>query len=349
MNNVDKQYLDLCKKILTQGVKKQDRTGTGTISIFGTEMRFNMSEGFPLLTSKKVFTKAVIHELIWFLRGDTNIKYLLENDVHIWDGDAYKYYVNNGGELNQDDFIDRILNDNDFCEKWGDLGPIYGHQRRNWGGYSETHLSNERDENGYLKYYKKDFTGVDQIKNLINDLRNNPDSRRLMVSAWNVDALDKMKLPPCHYGFQCYTYEMDIEERCLGWCKSLGKDISYSEDVTHEWLDEIDFPKRKISLKWHQRSVDFSLGWPFNVTSYAVLLHLLAKEVNMLPDELIFTGGDTHIYLNQIDGIKEQLKQETFDLPRLELTNKSFYDVEFEDIKILNYQSSKRIKMPLSN
>lgn len=349
MNNVDKQYLDLCKKILTQGVKKQDRTGTGTISIFSSEMRFNMSEGFPLLTSKKVFTKAVIHELIWFLRGDTNIKYLLENGVHIWDGDCYKYYTTNGGDLDKQEFLDKILSDDDFSKKWGELGPIYGHQWRNWGGYSETHLSSEKDENGFLKYYEKRFPGIDQIKTLIDDLKNNPDSRRLMVSAWNVESLPKMKLPPCHYGFQCYTYEMELKERCEEWCDSMGKNISYAEDVTHEWLDEIDFPRRKLSLKWHQRSCDAGLGIPFNIASYAILLHLLAKEVNMIADQLLFTGGDCHIYLNHVDAIKEQLKQETYNLPKLELTNTSIFDVEYKDIKILDYQSAKTIKMELSN
>ena len=367
-NNVDRQYFELAKKILYKGRKKSDRTGTGTVSIFGSEMRFDMSEGFPLLTSKKVFTKAVIHELIWFLRGDTNIKYLLKNDVHIWDGDAYKHYTKTPldklsedecklvsashklfDHFDKDEFIEKIMTDESFCKKFGDLGPIYGHQWRNWGGYSETHLSNEKDENGFLKYYEKKIHGFDQIKKLLDDLRNDPDSRRLIVSAWNVDALDDMKLPPCHYGFQCYTYEMDLQERRYEWCMSLGKDISYSEDVTHEWLDDIEFPKRKISLKWHQRSVDFSLGLPFNIASYAILLHLIANEVGMLPDELIFTGGDTHIYLNQIDGIKEQLKQETFELPSIELSNDSIFDVKFEDIKIVNYRSSKRISMPLSN
>ena len=328
-NNVDKQYLQLVKHVLKNGVKKSDRTGTGTLSVFDYSMRFDMSEGFPLLTSKKMFTKGVIHELIWFLRGDTNIKYLVDNGVHIWDGDAFRHFMDTSdGDpdliWNKDQFINLIKTDKKFAKEWGELGPVYGRQWRNWNG-------------------------VDQIQNLINDLKTNPDSRRLMVSAWNVGEISNMVLPPCHYGFQCYTQEMNLFERKKWWCESLGKSIHYAEDFTEQELNTLNVPKRRLSLKWTQRSCDLLLGVPFNIASYGLLLHILAREVNMVPNELIFSGGDIHIYLNHIDGANEQLKRETFELPKLELTNTSFDDIKYEDIKIINYKSSGVIKMDLSN
>jgi len=358
-NNVDKQYLKYLKYILNNGFKKVDRTGTGTISIFDYSMRFNMSEGFPLLTSKKVFTKAVIHELIWFLKGDTNIKYLVDNGVHIWDGDSFANYLKNrdrfsnkdnvkedvvingmNGSSNrpytQEEFIDKIKTDDEFANKWGELGPIYGSQWRSWKQW-------------HVKDYVGGNTQIDQIKNLINDLKTNPDSRRLMVSAWNVGELDQMVLPPCHFGFQCYTSELTIEQRKKWWCDYFEKDISYADDISESELDEQLVPKRKLDLKWFQRSVDSPLGLPFNIASYAILLHLLAKEVNMVPNDLIFSGGDCHIYLNQIKGVNEQLKRETFKLPKLKLHNKSIFDFKYEDIEIINYKSSPSLKFPLSN
>ena len=358
MNSVDKQYFELLNHLLKNGVKKEDRTGTGTISVFDYTMRFNMSEGFPLLTSKKMFTKAVIHELIWFLRGDTNIKYLVDNDCHIWDGDAYKnfekrYYKeifnyetgSHNRLMSKDEFILNIKTDDDFAKKWGDLGPVYGKQWRNWKGFQQgwNEMANTEYSNDL------DTKGIDQIANLINDLKTNPDSRRLMVNAWNVGELDQMVLPPCHYGFQCYTQEMDSYERKMWWCESLGKNISYAEDLEESELDSMNVPKRKLSLKWIQRSVDVFLGLPFNIASYGLLLHLLAKEVNMVPNELIFSGGDVHLYTNHIQQSKEQLKRQTFDLPTLELTNTSLDDLKYEDVKILNYQSDKVLKAELSN
>ena len=351
-NNVDKQYLDFLKHILKNGVKKEDRTGTGTISTFGYQMRFNMSEGFPLLTSKKVYTKAVIHELLWFLRGDTNIKYLVDNDVHIWDGDAYKNYltkVNNGriypNSFSQEEFINKIKTDDEFCKKWGELGPVYGAQWRSWGGL-------EKVPSGWHHNTVTDYKEVaknDQITDLINDLKTNPDSRRLIVSAWNVDKLSQMTLPPCHFVFQCYTSEMNLDERINWWCDSIGKSIHYGEDMNSKKLDELGVPKRKLDLMWTQRSCDTPLGIPFNIASYAILLHLLAKEVNMAPNDLIFSGGDCHIYLNQIEGVEEQLKRETYKLPKLKLHNTSIFDLKYEDIEIVGYQSSPTIQFPLSN
>jgi thymidylate synthase len=367
MNNVDKQYLEFLQYILEFGDEKGDRTGTGTISVFDYSMSFDMSKGFPLLTSKRVYTKAVIHELIWFLRGDTNIRYLVENGVHIWNGDAYKNYLTkislsssgkwcrvvNGSDGNnypvpytQEEFIQEIVNDDEFAEVWGELGPVYGKQWRRWGGYEKVPSG---WHHGIPSSYK-DVSKNDQILTLINDLKKNPDSRRLMVNAWNVGELDDMVLPPCHFGFQCYTSKMSLNERTKWWCDSLGKSIHYAEDVTVEFLDEKNVPKRKLSLKWFQRSVDSPLGLPFNIASYAILLHLLAKEVNMIPHQLKFNGGDCHIYLNQIDGVKEQLTRETYNLPKIKLHNNSIFDFKYEDIEIVNYDERiKTIKFPLSN
>jgi thymidylate synthase len=389
-NNVDEQYLQLVKHILKNGVKKSDRTGTGTLSVFDYSMRFDMSEGFPLLTSKKMFTKGVIHELIWFLRGDTNIKYLVDNDVHIWDGDAYKRFLTDAASikegylsgdilgsqphidemfsnpdeliiLTKEEFIEKIKTDDEFAKKWGNLGPVYGKQWISWSKFNDrsarvTKQIRETPKDGGFPQTRNinwieggEVVYIDQIANLINDLKTNPDSRRLMVSAWNVGEIDNMVLPPCHYGFQCYTQEMNLFERKKWWCESLEKSIHYAEDFNEKELDTLNVPKRKLSLKWNQRSVDVGLGLGFNIASYALLLHLLAKEVNMIPNELIFSGGDCHIYLNHVEKLKEQLQNETFELPKLELTNTSFDDIKYEDIKIINYKSSGVIKMNLSN
>ena len=228
MNNIEHDYLRLLKDIINNGVEKQDRTGTGTISVFGRQIRHKMSEGFPLLTTKKMAFKTMVTELLWFLRGDTNIKYLVDNNCHIWDGDAYKNYlykvtrdkdivrylksysIDTKGvptiELySKDEFIERIKNDDVFAKKWGELGPVYGKQWRSWVGESST-------AQGSLSA-STTFGNIDQIQNLINDLKTNPDSRRLMVNAWNVGELDQMVLPPCHYGFQVYTRELSLEER----------------------------------------------------------------------------------------------------------------------------------------
>jgi thymidylate synthase len=349
-NKADKQYLKFLNYILENGEVKGDRTGTGTISIFDYSMTFDMSEGFPLLTSKKVFTKAVIHELIWFLRGDTNIKYLVDNGVHIWDGDAFKNFMNKSeGDpdmiWNQEQFIHMIKTDDEFAEKWGELGPVYGKQWRRWGGYKKV-------PNGWhhgIPSGYKDVPVGDQIEDLVNDLKNNPDSRRLIVSAWNVGELDQMVLPPCHNFFQCYTSLIKLDDRIKWYCDSFGKDTSYGEDFTEEFLNEKNVPTRKLSLKWNQRSCDVPLGIPFNIASYGILLYLLAREVNMIPHQLKFTGGDCHIYLNQVDGVKEQLQRNTHNLPKLVLSNTSIDELKYDDIKIFDYKSEPTISFPLSN
>jgi thymidylate synthase len=354
MNKLDKQYQDLLQTILDYGVEKKDRTGTGTKSIFGYTIRHNMQDGFPVLTTKKMAWKTMVTELLWFLRGDTNIKFLVDNGCHIWDGDAYKNYLKNHKDnligctivlsngvsaeikaqhnvnrnvlittkgminiegdntikilndtLTQEEFINKIKTDDEFANKWGELGPVYGKQWRRWGI--------EWEDTESIEY-------IDQIQNLINDLKTNPDSRRLMVNAWNVGELDQMILPPCHYGFQCYV-----------------RDGKY------------------LSLMWNQRSVDTFLGLPFNIASYGLLLTILAKEVNMVPDQLIGNLGDTHLYLNHIEQAKEQIGREPFELPTLnqfptyEGSRPSIESYVVGDFTLKDYQSHPSIKAPLSN
>jgi len=354
-NNTDKKYFGIVEHIKKYGRKKSDRTGTGTISIFGYNMEFDLSEGFPLITSKKMHYNGIIYELVWFLNGDTNIKYLVDNGVNIWNGDAYKYYTNNvpkgEQELSMKEFIEKMKTDKQFCKIWGELGPIYGKQWRDAGGRIETTLSDKKNEKGYYPFIEKHIKGVDQMARVIDKLENDPDSRRIILDSWNVTDLDDMKLPPCHFGFQCYTYELTEEERVGKWCESIGKHISYGEDMTHEKLDDKEFPRRVLDLQWFQRSVDTALGLPYNIASYAILVHLLANQVNMIPGTLKFVGGDCHIYLNQLDGINEQMNlSETYDLPTIEISKGTTIDnFKFEDVKIHNYNSAKRINMPLSN
>jgi thymidylate synthase len=360
MNNLDKQYQELLQDIIDNGVKKEDRTGTGTISVFGRQIRHNMSEGFPLLTTKKMPFKTIVTELLWFLRGDTNIKYLVDNNCHIWDGDAYKNYIFNsewfpissvsggfiGTKANSDEimtqelFINKIKTDDEFANKWGELGPIYGKQWRKWKGKL---IDKSKEFNAHTAWVPEQ---IDQIANLINNLKTNPDSRRLMVSAWNVGELDQMVLPPCHYGFQVYTRELNLNERIDFHNKG---SINKSSDYFHEHLDDMGVPKRAISLMWNQRSVDTFLGLPFNIASYGMLLSLLADEVNMIPEELIGNLGDTHLYSNHIDQSEEQISREPKPyLPKLKLSNVDILNGEF-DYEILHYHSHPAIKAPLSN
>ena len=264
MNKLDSQYRGLLAEVLYNGTEKDDRTGTGTLSRFGMQIRHQMSDGFPILTTKKVAFKTMVTELKWFLRGDTNIKYLQDNNCKIWDGD----YEKSGGTD-------------------GDLGPIYGKQWR-------------------------DINGIDQLENLITGLISNPDSRRHLVSAWNVEDLDKMTLPPCHYSFQCYV------------------------------------ANGKLSLMWNQRSADLFLGVPFNISSYGLLLELLCVETGYKPGELIGNFGDIHLYKNHLEQAKEQISREPYELPLIKLSYYDIYRGDF-DVELVNYQSHPAIKAPLSN
>ena len=392
MNKLDKQYQDLLQSILDYGVEKQDRTGTGTKSIFGYTIRHNMQDGFPLLTTKKMAWKTIVTELLWFLRGDTNIKYLVDNGCHIWDGDAYKNYLkkhkdnligctivlSNGASaeiiaqhnvnrnvlitdkgriniegddtikilnntLTQEEFINKIKTDDEFAKKWGELGPIYGKQWRSW-------ITEDEYLDG-VSYFK--YPPIDQIQNLINDLKTNPDSRRLMVNAWNVGELDSMVLPPCHYGFQVYTRELSESER-FNWYGNKISSHMHHDHIEQE-MNQENVPTRAISLMWNQRSVDTFLGLPFNIASYGLLLTILAKEVNMVPDQLIGNLGDTHLYLNHIEQAKEQIGREPFELPTLnqfptyEGSRPSIESYVVGDFTLNDYQSHPSIKAPLSN
>ena len=374
MNNIDKSYQQLLQDILDNGVEKKDRTGTGTISVFGRQIRHKMSEGFPLLTTKKMAWNVMVTELLWFLRGDTNIKFLLDYDCHIWDGDAFKNYsktiedVIDGYKcgdiigmqphmekwfsdsdklipLTKEEFIKNIKTDDEFAKKWGELGPIYGKQWRKWSKVGEN---------------------IDQIQNLIDELKTNPDSRRLMVSAWNVGELNNMVLPPCHYGFQVYTRELSEGERGL-LLQPYGLDPLTKEGRDRVWKEN-NLPTRAISLMWNQRSVDTFLGLPFNIASYGLLLEIIAREVNMVPDELIGNLGDVHLYSNHIEQAKEQIGREPFGLPSVQITERNWYMHEAvkkhlgektltekilsyrpDCFELINYQSHPKIKAPLSN
>ena len=328
---IDERYQELLQTILDFGIEKKDRTGTGTKSIFGYTIRHDMTQGFPLLTTKKMAYKSMITELKWFLKGDTNIKYLVDNNCNIWNGDAYKKYHQAFPEtemLSQEQFINLIKTNNEFAGDWGELGPIYGKQWREW----------ESDKGDAYK---------DQIKDLLSDIKTNPDSRRLMVSAWNPGELHKMTLPPCHYGFQIYTTELTLKERQEEFCYMLGIE-AFAKNPDHLDLDKDNVPKRKISLMWNQRSVDVFLGLPFNIASYALLLELIGREANMIPDQLIGNLGDTHLYLNHIEQAKEQLKRDPIMLPEIELSNVDILSGEF-NYDLVGYESHPSIKAQLSN
>ena len=339
-NSLDSQYQQLLQDIIDFGVDKQDRTGTGTKSIFGYTIHHNMSWGFPLLTTKKVAFKTMATELMWFLMGDTNIKYLVDNNCHIWDGDAYKNYssqvkmewedgainelcedgfivedFNDGKNVNyrlltKEEFINKIKMDDEFANNWGELGPIYGKQWRQWQKYNGYHLDEP----------------IDQIANLINELKTNPDSRRLMVSAWNVAELEDMVLPPCHHSFQLYSVEKEGQ--------------------------------RYLSLLWNQRSIDSALGLPFNIASYGLLLEMIAREVNMIPEHLIGHLGDCHLYSDHLEGAKEQINREPRELPRLHMSSGHNFraalagkadEIDLNDFMLIGYDPHPTIKFPLSN
>jgi thymidylate synthase len=361
MNRLDEQYQRLLQDIIDYGAEKKDRTGTGTKSIFGYTIRHKMSDGFPLLTTKKMAWKTMVTELLWFLRGDTNIKYLVDNNCHIWNGDAYQAYIKryNKGEyvgktkllenskknrtltepFTIEEFIHKIKTDDEFAKKWGELGPIYGKQWKRW---TEYHV--EKFNGGNPTIVERT---VDQIQNLINDLKTNPDSRRLMVSAWNVGEIQDMVLPPCHYGFQVYTRELSEEERHLLSFSKTGN----TSPIDSGFYDHLGIPTRAISLMWNQRSVDTLLGLPFNIASYGLLLQMIARQVNMVPDELIGNLGDTHLYLNHVDQAKEQITRDSYDLPKMFIAGEveDLADYNLIDFMLVDYKSHPAIKAPLSN
>jgi thymidylate synthase len=330
MNNIDKQYQALLQDILDNGVEKKDRTGTGTISVFGRQIRHKMSEGFPLLTTKKMPWKSIVTELLWFLQGNTNIKWLVDNGCNIWNGDAYKNYKlkaessSTYSKMPEKEFIQWIKMDKAFAEEWGELGPIYGKQWRKWNSISDD------DFDMRMSTYE-----VDQIQNLINDLKTNPDSRRLMVNAWNVGELDQMVLPPCHYGFQVYTRELSYSERYKIWfSNNYETGMEYYEGNIPDFDNSYytPTPKRAISLMWNQRSVDTFLGLPFNIASYGLLLEIIAKEVNMVPEELIGNLGDVHLYSNHIEQAKEQIGRKYTHEERTELLKQAMGEENYNKV-----------------
>ena len=378
-NGLDEQYIDLLKDILENGVEKDTRNGK-TLSVFGRQIRYKFKDGkFPLLTTKKMYWKGIVTELLWFLRGSTNIKYLVDNDCHIWDGDAYQAYLRECEKLTletlhvpyqdthlygtlsstisnakfrpytKEEFINKIKTDDEFAKKFGSLGPIYGKQWRNW--------TKDKDAGAVEDGVFVEYEQIDQISNLIEQLKTNPDSRRLMVNAWNVGELDQMTLPPCHYGFQVYTRELSDKERYDYWFKNnYETGMEYNESNIPNFDDDYYTitPKRSISLMWNQRSVDTFLGLPFNIASYGLLLEIIAKEVNMVPNELIGNLGDVHLYKNHIEQAKEQLTREPKRLPTLEIIereeqNFSMDEMYIDNFQFPNYQSHPSIKAPLSN
>lgn len=298
----EKQYLDLLRDILENGVYKDDRTGTGTYSLFGRQIRFNLQKGFPLLTTKKIFTKGIIYELLWFLAGDSNLQYLVENGVHIWDDWPLRFYTESmkkeGKEpLSREEFLKKIIEYDEFANKWGELGPIYGFQWRHWP------TSNGGE--------------IDQITQVVDQIKKNPTSRRLIVSAWNtadIEEMAKAGLPPCHTMFQFYVVD------------------------------------GKLSCQLYQRSADTFLGVPFNIASYALLTHMIAQVCDLNVGEFVHTFGDVHIYKNHLDQVKEQLSREMRPLPSLKLNTKvkDIFSFKFEDIEFHDYDPHPAIKAPVA-
>ena len=310
MNRLDDRYRGLLAEVLYNGTEKNDRTGTGTLSRFGMSIRHNMEDGFPILTTKKMPLNTISTELKWFLKGGTNIKYLVDNNCNIWNGDAYKNFLKHSVPHDRQEtlkeFIQKIKTDDEFAVKWGELGPIYGKQWRSWGTGETVTVGH----NGLHTLLGEKV--IDQIQDLISELKTNPDSRRLMVNAWNVSELHEMTLPPCHYGFQCYVAD------------------------------------GKLSLMWNQRSADLFLGVPFNISSYGLLLLLLCEETGYKPGELIGNFGDIHLYKNHLEQAKEQISRSSYPLPKLEVYNVDILNGEF-NWSHTEYKSHPTIKAPLSN
>lgn len=328
MNNVDNQYLSVLEDIILNGTWKDTRSGK-VKTLFCKTMRFDLKEGLPLLTTKRVFYKGIIHELLWFLRGDTNIKYLVENNVNIWNDDAYRFYKTKyNNNLSFGDFIDKVKNGERIDKyTYGDLGPIYGKQWRNFG-----------------------VSGVDQINSIIEKLKHSPDDRRMMCVAFNPDVVDDVALPPCHISFQFFTKKLSLYERCEWVRLKHNKIISINDHKEFERLG-YDVPERELSCSFTMRSNDFCCGNPFNIAQYAILTEMIAHVCNMSVGELVYFGNDVHVYENHIDLAKIQLKRSGCDtLPRL-LFNRNINSIDdfvFTDFNITNYNPDEAIKYPLS-
>lgn len=371
MQQLDKSYNNLLRKLLEKGSKKSDRTNTGTLSLFGEQIRHDMKEGFPLLTTKKIHFKSVLVELLWFLDSvpesyksfkNTNIKYLVDNNVNIWNEWPYKSYceyrknlivylethtvkhqnalddtifshknltkeLESSPELSMNEFINKIKTDSEFAIKWGECGPIYGKQ---WINYGPPELS------------------INQIEILIKSLNDNPNSRRLLVDSWNVVELNEMLLPPCHYSFQCYTKDIDNEVDIVRASYKLGliDNIPNPYDVNFtEFIKEHKLPNKELSLKFNMRSTDVLLGLPFNIASYGILLLILCQQSGMIPGELIYDGGDVHLYQNHIEFAKQQIERDHFNLPRLKINPEISYNkYRIENFNLENYNAHPNFK-----
>lgn len=344
-------YLDLLEDIHTTGHSKGDRTGTGTKSTFGKRLEFDLQKGFPLLTTRKISLKVTFVELMWFIQGRTDLRYLLERNVHIWTGDMYKRYVKayeslefpyaemsivRGSYLDKltvEEFEQRILENDEFNARFGDCGPIYGSKWR-------------------------DFSGIDQLKEVIERLKEgseteNLDCRRLLVSAWDPSVLKQVVLPPCHLLFQFYSRELDITERTdVAYDMGLLNEPRWFEDDADmtKWLDDNNVAKRALSLQWYQRSVDSCLGLPTNIASYALLTMMVAKVNNMAVEKLYFVGGDTHIYNDHLEQSLEQIARIPGELPTLKIKHRdNIEDFQWEDLTLENYVHQEQIKYKLSN
>lgn len=423
MNNVDKEYFRLLNTILKNGKRKTNRTGIDTIGVFGEQAKFDINlDAFPILTTKKVFFKGILHELLWFIKGDTNIKYLVDNNVHIWDEWAYKRYVDwynkirsdtvdfttnwNGTEptqYTQDKFIQKIKDDAEFAKQWGELGEgTYGGMWRAFPYYEDEVFTDECGPN-----FRAVQGHVDQLKKVVDKLKTNPDDRRMIVSAWHPYWVDHCALPPCHCLFHFNTEELTLEERieilqsrigpvnlpkwetwiiqklneegiphrrlnCLfhfnteeltleerhtiyinggsGEYRLLPKYLGTTDFEAHKAYDDSGIPRRKLNCLLYQRSLDLPLGGPFNITSYCLLTAMVAHCVNMVPGVFTWSTGDTHIYVNQIEGIQEQLKREPKSLPKLWINPnvKDLFSFTFDDIRLEGYDPHPTIKMPVA-
>ena len=377
INKTDKAYQDLLKRILDEGKLRGDRTGTGTISIFSHTIEMDMADGFPLLTTKKMFTRGIIHELLWFLNGDTNIKYLVDNGVNIWTSDAYREYKNYASKLEEPDYDVHVDDPNQNCtrlmtieeftqaikddypimvhtpfkttfaKRFGELGPIYGKQWVSWDTKKQESIkTGELYPSGEYKVDIR-YKSINQIQQAIDKLNNNPEDRRIIVSAWNVGDMGDVTLPPCHWAFELYTEELSLKER-IQWVIR-NRDIDMESLIITEEAMSDRTPKRKLHLKWHQRSVDFGLGLPFNIASYGLLLEMFAQQCNMVAGKLIGDLTNVHIYQSHIDIIKEQLNREPYQLPKLVLTKANdMFSYNYGDFTIKNYKSHPALKMPIS-
>lgn len=389
MNQADICFKETANYILQNGHKKSDRTGVGTLSIFGTQYKFQVNDYFPLLSLRKMHIKSVIYELLWFLGaydekykkfGNTNLKFLIDSGVSFWNDWPYKEYNNKREfrpeleKLTMKEFEEKIKTNEEFALEFGDLGPIYGKQWLNWGGYTEEKIikrgdlqkaiklkekdNSEKGESGPIdNYLEKDIVqitkheGINQIDKIIEQLKKDPDSRRIIIETWNVSELDKMLLVPCHKTVIFNSYRMTDKVRYYEFKKWADENkINIDGMNLNDATSKFNFPTRKLSLQFQIRSQDFALGFPYNVAEYTILLYMIAQVVNMLPDEVTWTGGDVHLYNNSIEQVKTLMERSSKSSPKLKLNRdiKCIYDFREKDIEIIGYESHPNIKIDVA-